>query len=297
MVEIVVLIPLDGSGTAEAALPWAVTFCQALRARAVLVRCISQHDLRQGEAPEAAALAALHYLQGVADVLQPQGVTVELRALPAGAEAAAGIIHLAEALDAALIVLASHGRSGLERAMLGSVADAVIRTATRPVLVIHPGATAKTPPHPIRRILVPLDGSALSELALSHAVQLAEAFHAAIELFRAVPLVNAPFAWRAEAQDKLDTTLYLRGVRDRLEFGGEVTQRQGEYLFHTSPAYALVEDAERFGEDLIVMTTHGHSGIVRWALGSVADATVRMSICPVLLIRPTPEEAKAETER
>jgi nucleotide-binding universal stress UspA family protein len=152
-------------------------------------------------------------------------------------------------------------------------------------------------------VLVPLDGSELAEVALPHAITMAKPTGATVTLLRilepSVPgpamggqegLYIEPEFWQKLQQDRLnEARSYLERVAARLTSEGlraQIEVRRG------SAADVIVDTAKELGADLIVMATHGRSGIGRWMLGSVADRVVRASHLPVLLIRPAklPEE-------
>ncbi|MBI2321738.1 MAG: universal stress protein [Chloroflexi bacterium] len=141
------------------------------------------------------------------------------------------------------------------------------------------------------RILVPLDGSKLAEVALPHAVTLAKQSKGTVVLLRVTQPVTAmvmPEAayvdWdRIQAEIEAEARAYLADVSARLAAEGLAVQTQ---LKTADPAEAIIETAKTGGADLIVMATHGRSGLGRWVLGSVADRVVRAATAPVLLIRP-----------
>jgi nucleotide-binding universal stress UspA family protein len=189
-----------------------------------------------------------------------------------------------------MIVMTTYGRGGAGIAGLGSVADRVARHATVPTLVIRGGERGVAPP--VGRIVVPLDGSNLSELALPHAMDLADVLGVPVALVRvldtavlgeAARLGNYAATRYVEAIDTVRSaasaylTRHEQTVRDR-------DIAVSSQLIEGSPANELL-GAIREG-DLVVMTTHGRSGFSRWLLGSVADKIVRYGAGPVLLVRP-----------
>lgn len=148
------------------------------------------------------------------------------------------------------------------------------------------------------RILVPLDGSKLAEVALPHAVTLAKQSKGTVLLVRVMqPLTamvipeGAYIDWdRVQAEIEAEARAYLADASARLAAEGVTVQTQ---LKTGDPAEAIIETAKAIGADVIVMATHGRSGLGRWVLGSVADRVVRAATAPVLLIRPAempPEE-------
>jgi nucleotide-binding universal stress UspA family protein len=187
--------------------------------------------------------------------------------------------------------------------MLGSVADKVMRLATRPVLLVRGaegGASDRVPR--LARLLVPLDGSEQAEAAIAPAADLAARSGAALTLVRIEPVYGPMLASyaamneiaRLDAEAEEQARDYLAVVRARLPEGAEANT----VVLRGAPATELIAFAEREGIDLIVMTTHGHGGMRRLVLGSVADRIVRAAL-PVLLIRPPlplPAEPPAPAE-
>lgn len=284
------LVPLDGSATAECILPWSAALARSLNLRLVLLHLLPNlgngHDLTAQ--PE--ARVAKHYLDGVAASLREEGVDVDVRVAGCQGDIDAGINAIAAELNATLILIGSNGRSGFKRAVLGSVADGVLRSAACPALVVQANpATVPEQPCVVRRVLVPLDGSARAEAALPHALLVAAGCNAVLDIVHVAPWgwMLAVANWPDLLPEALDEALesraetYLREVRARLPHTAVI---EGHVL-RGDPAEMILEHARHQAVDLIVMTTHGRSGIARWALGSVADRIVRSSDIPVLMLR------------
>jgi nucleotide-binding universal stress UspA family protein len=149
-----------------------------------------------------------------------------------------------------------------------------------------------------KRILVPLDGSLLAERALPPATSLAGKFGSEIILLRVLDVstltlptwhLEAPPNWIVEAHEHVHEEVenYLKTQQDQLHQQGFEVRT---LLRGASPAEGILETAETQEVDLIVMSTHGRSGLTRWALGSVADKVMCHSHCPVLLVRQTEED-------
>jgi nucleotide-binding universal stress UspA family protein len=143
-----------------------------------------------------------------------------------------------------------------------------------------------------KRILVPLDGSELSETALPMALSLAEKYHGQIILLRAVEQTTSlsyvthanalQLRARLIASLSMEVHLYLRDKQQELGkqgFNVEILVADG------SPAESIIEAATSRGIDLVVMSTHGRGGVARWTAGSVADKVLRYCPCPILLVR------------
>jgi nucleotide-binding universal stress UspA family protein len=290
-----ILVPLDGSQRAERAIPWADELAGALSAEVQLLSIVEPRPLPgipmgEGvieevvESEIAAARAALDWEAGLFTHAHPTRREVTV-GLPGEA-----ITGLAQARGVALIVMSSHGRGEFQRAFLGSVADEVIRESRLPVLVIRD--TVPSPPdHAPRTILVPLDGSELSEAVLTHVKPLARALRARLILFWQVDLPprNLPIQGTliplstVAASGRSDMVDYLEGTAAGLQADG--IQADVRVWFGTR-AESIVRFAEEERVDLIAMSTHGRHGFGRWLRGSTADYVLRHATVPVLTVRP-----------
>ena len=231
------------------------------------------------------------YLREQAAQLTARGFAVDTRLSYGGA--AERILEESAAREAALIVMATHGRGGLGRLVFGGVAEAVLRRTTIPLLLVRAWADEAVPP-PLAaqpRFLVPLDGSAFAEEALPVAVNLAQSLGGALVLLHAVsPFEAVPFGEYAPVPYP-DTTAereeaarrYLQDLVVRSATGGCAVQLD---IRLDAPTVAIAEAAREHDVALVVMATHGRGALGRLALGSVADATLRHTRAPLLLIRP-----------
>jgi nucleotide-binding universal stress UspA family protein len=214
-------------------------------------------------------------------------------------------VDYANQTDAQQIVMATHGYSGISRWRYGSVAERVLLSANVPVLLIRAkegeeGGRQET--KHCQRILVPLDGSEMAEQVLPATADVARAVGAEMVLLRVVTLqvygsseamwYPGPDGW-VEAITQAAVT-YLNQVADSLrERGVGVT-----IATETGPvAETIIRFAEANLIDLVAMCTHGRTGLVRWALGSVADRVLRGGSTPVLLVRAGPSHATADSSR
>jgi nucleotide-binding universal stress UspA family protein len=202
------------------------------------------------------------------------------------AEVLSSAIHEA---GADLVVMSTHGRGGLGRAVFGSVTDTLMRRAEIPVLLIPPHSEVSWQAQRPAQILVPLDGSRLSEEALAHAANLAGLLDAEILLVRALSPVLHPRLRNesvvlscADFIEVEDAWRYLAKRADCLRLNG---RRVSIRVLVGSPAAAIADAAQAEGIDLIVMTTHGRGGLGRFLLGSVADGVLQRTGVPVVLIR------------
>lgn len=194
--------------------------------------------------------------------------------------------------DAALVILGSHGRTGLERIVLGSVAERVVRHCETSVLVARAPAASE---HGFRRVLVATDFSESAETALEQAATLA-ADDAVIDLLHCWQLDDFPDSqMRPTDLRRAHQTLSGR-IGERAQALGQglarrVSVGQRKVTFHLlqSPPTAGIQefmDEQRAPYDLVAVGTHGRTGVKRWLLGSVAESTVRYAPCSVLVARP-----------
>ncbi len=222
---------------------------------------------------------------------------------PATTPVADLLAHYAETHDVELIVAATHGRGGVHRLWLGSVADSLLRTAPRPLLLVRPdGATAAAPR--VRHVLVPLDGSAIAEKAIAHARRIGEPFAARYTLMRVVPPIDEQFTVGGLHFHPTPYTLLQtrHAATDYLEHVAAPLRADGLHvhtcaLEHPSPAAALLDYARTHAVDVVAMTTSGPGGVRRLLIGSVTDKLVRAGELPILSCneqRPEHEESRAQ---
>ena len=191
-----------------------------------------------------------------------------------------------------LVVMATHGRSGFSRAWLGSVADELVRSVHTPILLVR-SSEENLPPTKFDHVLIPLDGSMLSESIVPHAIKLAELVAKKFTLLRVVPPV-----WTApEVMSEPDTisegalTDRMRTAHDYLETVARLMQSEGvevntEVVVGTAAAATILDYSRRRGADVVAMATHGRGGLQRLILGSVADKVIRGASTPILLYHP-----------
>jgi nucleotide-binding universal stress UspA family protein len=287
-----ILVPLDGSPLAERALPYATTLARRSGSRVVLVEAVQAHPLPGADPGDAQAELtgrAEENLRGTASRLAADGVTAEPHVYDD--DPVHAILDLAERQCADLIVMATHGRGGFGRMLYGSVADQVLRHATIPVLLVPSIVDHAWPTDRPLRLLVPLDGSKLAEESLQSVELLAEAFEARPTLLRVVEPPTYPLYGDGYAYVPFDEDTELADARQYLnDQVGRLCQRgrQAEVSVAVGPpARIIAETARARGADVIVMSTHGHSGLSRLILGSVATSILRQTTVPLLLARPS----------
>lgn len=279
------LVPLDGSGLGEQALPWAELLANTFDCEIELLRCYeplaSVYMLPEFAMPapvyndQSAVQEQLEsYLQSQVNTLKPGIAHMTV----CEGDPALAILDRSATGEIETVVMSSHGRGGLGKWLLGSVATKVLRGSKIPLLVIN--ANTDVPRHPkVQKILVPLDGSELAEKALPEAVVLAKAFGASILLYRSVTLtpIGHPVLDAAVALELENTKDYLEAVRGR--YPDVEIQTKAKV---TGPKLGLENEADKC--DLVVMSSHGRSGWKRWMIGSVTENLVQATHKPLLII-------------
>jgi nucleotide-binding universal stress UspA family protein len=299
------LVPLDGSTFSEHSLPLASRVARASGASVHLAHVHVPYEPEQllantqfqFEGVSMAEYDGHHldeerdYLEGLAKHLGEEGMAADMKVLE-GPEVADGLARYADEVDTDMIVMTSHGHSGVSRLWLGSVADEMIRHTQLPLLVVHPQEGKPIPdgPFPIAHILIPLDGSRLAEAVLSPAADLAEATGARITLVHVVQ-TPAPYGPSMLTLMPEDLDNRFEAATAYLEATAAPLRREGlDVSVHVShgrmPSAVIAGAAERLEADVIAMATHGRGGLKRTLLGSVADKVLRASPLPLLVMRP-----------
>ena len=192
-----------------------------------------------------------------------------------------------------LIVIATHGHTGVERILLGSTAERVVRHAPCPVLTVParttPKRTGKMPPFKLKNILVPMDFSNLSKDALPYAVLLAGHYGAELRLLHIVEKFPIDSLLGRELTHQTTVPLMKQAEADLEQMAGELREASGvkatAVVRGGTPFAEICDAAKTVGADLVVLTTHGHTGLKHVWLGSTAERVVRHAPCPVLVVR------------
>jgi nucleotide-binding universal stress UspA family protein len=294
-----ILVPLDGSAFAEAALPLALALSRRTGAGVHLATVLEPVTSFAYEGWEGAAVEWIdEYLKNVKSRMDGRaggpvtsavlsGHTIEMRQ------------GEAESSGADLIVMATHGRGAFSRMWLGSVADGFLRQADRPVVVVRPEENQEPVTefdHAFDTLLVPLDGSELYEWALSHAGEFVELFDAAYHLTRIVSYpvdIASPYLPHTAQLNQDIMQDARKGAAEYLEAHAEAMRRRGlrvttSVAVDSQPGHGIVQEADAVGAEMIAMATHGRRGLSRALLGSAADKVMRASHRPLLLYRPSP---------
>jgi nucleotide-binding universal stress UspA family protein len=283
-----ILVPLDGSKLATRVLQ-AVKRLPQDDVQLTLLRVVDpqaqgEHD--RGPAAEVSLKAELE----AARSLLGAGVHVEAQLLRG--DAAAEIVRYARESGQDLVAMATHGRSGIERWVRGSVAERVLRECEVPLLLCNPYALEPRKDGPFARIVVPLDGSPLADRILPVVEPIALAHGSSVTLLRVEPMVISEIP-----SPMLEGTLWdpapleasLDPQRDRLAAAG-VKAVQVKAAYGVVAAEILREAAQG---DLLAISTHGRAGVARWWFGSVAEQVLRHATCPLLVLRTAEARAGA----
>jgi len=324
-----ILVPLDGSTLSHQALPYAVRVARCFGSELVLAHVTPQpaapaltpEDVAQemGERPRTAGMpfqpspadrafladpmrpanagivAEVERASDEVDALQRQLAEqgLRVRTVVRGGAAAETLLDITREESIGLIVMATHGRGGLGRFLLGSVADRVVRHADTPVMLVRAAAVHQEHPE-FKRIVVPLDGSHTAAAVLPAVRELARCNAAEIVLLRVVqgepaaPVITAlPVLEPApNTPAEHEATDYVGSVGKTAEGWGVPVRTLVQV---GDPASMILDTAKDLYADLIAMSTHGVGGLRRFFLGSVAERVVRHAEAPVLLFR-SPEE-------
>ena len=282
-----VLVPLDGSELAERAIPYATAIAKSKDSEVILFTVST--DSKELDRPMKA------YIDINAKELELHKIKVS-KAVAYG-NVAEEVIKFAEKHKIDLIIISTHGHSGIKRWMMGSVAEKILYGTCTPVLLVKSKAR-KISKVEFKKILVPLDGSAFSETSLPYVKELTQGTGSEIILLR----ISEPPILPADRSPAIKPS--WEEYRDMLM--AEIQQQASEYLkkvkadFKAEPTRievilgkatdSILQVAQKEKVDLIAMTTQGRTGVSRWVYGSVATRIVEESLQPILLIRPSKPE-------
>jgi len=314
-----ILVPLDGSMLAEKALTYAITLANRFNATLLLLRAVEVPALT-GDTPahemEVVANAEEYLGEVKATITNPKlGLHISadrLQTLVVYGNAVQQIVEMAPFEKADLVLMTTHGRSGLSRLVMGNVADHLLHRITVPLMLIRPVEqkhdqpltetlagvgepcsncfSENTPQH----VIVTLDGEVLSEKALDPAIELAQKLSATLHLLSVVfpspPEVIADLSnlgHNAKAMDDIDKELlqkaekYLLGVQERLASKGLETVVA---VLEGAAAEKITEYALKHNASALVMATHARSEVSHLFMGSVAEDVMRRSHLPVVMV-------------
>jgi nucleotide-binding universal stress UspA family protein len=301
-----ILVPLDGSRLAAAALPYAVALARAADARISLLSVVefppvpdSLPSAAGQEGDERHVTENNAYLESVAIPLRTRGLTVTT--VVRHGNPASEVLADTEDEDVSLVVMSTHGRTGLERARAGSVAQHVLRHAVIPTLVVPPGNDASTGDDAaaITGVTVPLDGSDLAETALPIALSIATALAIPLTLLRIIPCFPSvpssgwdagysafyPVSDEMERDEERAVEEYLQAIAARLRVSGTEVRTEWERSVTNRADEMIAVSLAKRPSGIAVMASHGRGGVLRWVLGSTAEGVLDRAPCPILIVR------------
>ena len=292
-----ILLPLDGSRLAEAAIPYGAELTARLGSELILFHACALEHQPFRSMPQLYLTEAAKGLERHMEKKFPRCEDWAVRTETVVGEPADAICEYAEKNDIRLIVMADHGSSGSKLWTLGSVADKCVRAVKIPVLLIRlkEGRLIEGRKRLISRILVSLDGSGTSETAVTYAAELAKGLKASITLYRmaevSYPSSDIDYAPMAEspllAAEEKRVRAYLTGIERALRQKGiPATHRVTQGV---DAAAEILEQGEKTKADMVVMASRGRSKIVRWVFGSVAHKILFEGDSPLLLVRKAPD--------
>jgi len=279
-----ILVPLDGSEVAEQAMPYVERLARQLKSEVILMTVCLPGD------PLERALA--EYIERRAEKIQSLGV--ETRSLCVEGEPAASIINFAERNKIGLIVISTHGKSGISNWPLGSIAGKVVQRSNIPVFLVRSSQPGKAPADDkLGKILVTLDGSHFSEAIIPYAERLAKSMNSEVTLLRVIEQAKLPQLAAYRDREKYEKDYMAKMERETERYldkkeaalAGKGVKVNSAFLIG-KPVETILQYSEEKAVNLIALTTHGFSGITKWAYGSVASKIIEGSPKPVLLVRP-----------
>jgi nucleotide-binding universal stress UspA family protein len=289
-----ILLPLDGSEVAELVLPYAAELAGRMGSELILFH-VSEHGHLHHERMDQIYLDRLaeNAFSGVG--AGQSGAQIKLRTIMEAGEPAEDICKFVERNGISLIMITSVAATGLRIGKtLGSVADHVCRTVSVPVMIVRPQYIERTRDQlrVINRILLPLDGSDASKEALPVTTELAGKLKVPLTLFQMAHVVR-PYADITHSDLYIDyakvTEDEVKIIRDEMSELEKDLRDQGlDVAYAVTTGSDAADEIIKMGEttyvDLVVMATHGRSGLRRWALGSVAEKVLRHGDRPLLLV-------------
>jgi nucleotide-binding universal stress UspA family protein len=287
-----ILVPLDGSAFSEVVLPYVQELAERFKASVTFLQVLSRAHYTYADGEVGGSIIPYSdaemvrlttgvedYLKEVCKRLEGRGITAEL--LVTIGTAVEEIIRVTEETNIDLVVMATHGRSGITRWALGSVADKVVKILKQPIVLVRVKKAQPIEPQRgiLSKVLVTLDGSKESEVVLPLIEELASQVGMETILLRVLDM-----SFHRVSSEKLEssTQSYLEGIANNLNAKGIKTKTE---IKIGNAAIETINFANEVNVDLVAMSTHGRSGVSRWYLGSVAQKVLHTGNKPILLVR------------
>ncbi|MDD5190157.1 MAG: universal stress protein [Dehalococcoidales bacterium] len=286
-----ILVPLDGSQLGEEALKFAVSVAAAVNAQ---IDLLTVYESNEKEHERMHELYLQKIREEISSTLHNNSDAARVNTQINRGQPADEIVKYAEEKGVSLIIMVSHGHSGIMPWSAGSTATKVVQKSTIPVLLIRAGNIAGvTSVNPFSHILLPLDGSPFGESAIPLVLDLAAAFHSEVELLRVVELVEHVhtvggidhFMFSDEQNKRMENEVggYLHEIARRFLNAGINVK---SVIKTGDAAMEIIKVSESGNFDLVAMSSHGKSGITKWVLGSVSHKILQAGKKPLLLVRP-----------
>lgn len=278
-----ILVPVDFSEFSDRAVKAAILLAEKFQAKLMLLHVVTlfQEDVDEETRLKKYEKRIETKLKDHKDDAAKKGIGVESLLLR-GFSASDKILEYIEQKNFDLVVMGTHGRTGIKHFLYGSVSERVVRLAPIPVLTVHHSVKKFSP----RKILVPIDFSRFSKIAVDRGILWAEIFGAKLLFLHVVEQTVHPafYAASVESMFQIDRELKQRTKKKLQEFVGEA-KSGAEFLVVEGTAYKEIVDAAKEKKaDLIVMATRGLTGLDHFLLGSTAERVVRMAECSVLTV-------------
>jgi nucleotide-binding universal stress UspA family protein len=290
------LVPLDGSNLAESVLPDAAYLSQALNASVTLIHIIEKNAPKEIHSDRHLTDSdeAFHYLEDIAKKSFPNKSDVKTHVhTTQESNVARSIAEHAEEFTPDLVILCSHGRGGMRDVLMGSIAQQVIALGETPVLLIRP-EESPVPSIPFQKIFLPLDGNPEHEQSITVAADLARSLQANLHFMMAVPTYQTLHGEQAATGKLLPGA--TAAMLDLAEQGAEEYLNQqldqlkdaqiqlSAEVARGDPVPTIVDAANRYGANLIVLGTHGKTGTDAFWSGSTASKIPGRTHIPLLLV-------------
>lgn len=282
------VVPLDGSELAEQALSYAAELAGGFRSEVVLLTVCMVGD------PLKHVLA--DYLERRVERFMSSNI--KARAACIEGEPASSILSFAAENKIQLIVISTHGKGGISRWPLGSIATKVVQSSHIPVFLVRSSAQSDITVK-LKKIVAALDGSQFAEAIIPHVESFARSLGSEVVLLQVIEPVKLPHITAYEDWENVEKDLTAKMEREAKRYlEKKKTALQGKglkvaaELLRGKPVETILQYVVDKDVDLVALTTHGFSGITRWAYGSVAARVVEASPRPVLLVRPPLPAAK-----
>ena len=285
-----VLVPLDQSDLSERVLPIAQCLAEYFDSKIDLVYVVSNDgETLPDDVAEDIRKEAEVYLKGIVDSWSSGKKAVNVEATVLEGYPASMIIEQAESQDDTLILMSTHGYSGVQRLLLGSVAGKVVQAAQTPVLLVPAGAkNLEGELVEFKRLIIPLDGSELAETILPYAIKLCRTLDMELILVRAYHPSFPGSTVRMREVSKIvhdSAENYISDMAEKMRQEG--LKQVSHKVLKGLPADQITDFAVQTPNSVTALCTHGRHGISRWMLGSVANAVIHCAEEPILVIRST----------